>query len=526
MKDNSFDIIVIGGGATGGGVALDAALRGFSVALFEQNDFAEGSSSRSTKLVHGGVRYLEAAVKHLDKKSFDLVREGLHERAIFLKNAPHLAQRVKLVTPLYRWLEIPYIYAGLLLYDLLSGKESLGRSRLLSPKEALKENPSINPKALKGAVSYYDGAFNDSRMVIALLQSAEELGAKLHNYHKVENLIKESGKVCGVAVKDRLGGKEWEFRAKLVINATGPFTDKIRRLDDANAEPLIVTSVGTHIVLEHRFLPAPNGLMIPKTSDGRVLFALPWQGRCLVGTTDLPADTTEHPRPSEEEIDYLIEHANRYFGMKIARSDLLTAFAGLRPLVRKEGVTSTARLLREFATELSESGLLTITGGKWTSYRAMAEHTVNMAAKILNEERAECRTHDYKVVGSRGERSRIVKSLIDSGIEERSARYLYSRYGDRSTKIAQIAKKEGLHRCIHPGFPAIEAEIPYTVEYEYVKRPLDYLARRCNMAMEDRDMALKSLPRVVELMAMKLKWDRKRREDEESLARDYLKEGF
>ncbi len=527
MQSDHFDIIIIGGGATGAGIALDASLRGYSVALFERNDFAEGTSSRSTKLVHGGVRYLEAAVKHLDKKQYDLVKEGLRERKIFLHNAPHLAHPIELVTPLYRWYELPYIYAGLLLYDLLSGKASLGRSRLLGPKEALRRSPGIDPKGLKGAVSYFDGAFNDSRMVIALLQSAEALGAKPCNHHAVESLLEERGKICGVRILERLTGRRREYGAKIVINAAGPFCDEIRRMENPDAEPLLVTSRGTHIVLDRSFLPTEKGLMIPKTADGRLLFALPWEGHCLIGTTDLPSPPTEHPLPDEEEIEYLIEHANRYFDIKIEHKDILAAFSGLRPLVKRPGVDSTAKLLREYVTEFSPGGLLTVTGGKWTSYRAMAEHTVDLAVETLGDSHKNrvCQTADYKVAGSRGDRRQIVGQLRSAGMEEACCDYLYRHYGDRSPAILEIARKEGLKDRIHPGFCALKAEIPYTIRHEYVRRPLDFLARRCNLAMEERTKALEALPAVTELMARELQWSQTRRSAEESEAREALKRG-
>ncbi len=528
MQNDLYDIIVIGGGATGAGIALDAALRGFSVALFERNDFAEGTSSRSTKLVHGGVRYLEAAVKHLDRKQYELVKEGLRERKIFLRNAPHLAHPIELITPLYRWYELPYIYAGLLLYDLISRDASLGRSRLLTPQEALKRCPGIDPRGLKGAVSYYDGAFNDSRMVIALLQSAEELGAKPFNYHAVEGLLEERGEIRGVRVKERTGGEELEYRAGIVINAAGPYCDEIRRMEDPNARPLLVTSRGTHIVLDRRFLPSKKGLMIPKTADGRLLFALPWEGHCLIGTTDIPSPPEARPLPGDEEIEYLIEHANRYFDIEITQADILASFSGLRPLVRKPGVDSTAKLRREYLTELSPKGLLTVTGGKWTSYRTMAEHTVDLAAKALGEppEKRVCKTKNYKVVGSRKEKRQILRQLRDFGMDDASADYLYRHYGDRSPAILQIAQKEELKEPIHPAFEALRAEIPYTIRHEYVRKPLDFLARRCNLAMEERAKALEALPAVAELMARELHWSDARRTAEESEARSALTKGF
>ena len=487
-------------------MVLDAALRGLKVALLEQNDFAEGTSSRSTKLVHGGVRYLEAAVKHLDKEQYDLVREGLRERKIFLHNAPHLAHPLELITPLYHWVELPYVYAGLVLYDLLSGKASLGRSRLLPASKARTINPDIDPRGLKGAVSYWDGAFRDSRMVIALLQSAEELGARLFNHTEVTALIKENGRVVGVHARDRIDRDEREYRAALVINATGPFADRIRRMDDPTLAPLMEVSSGVHIVLPARFLPSPDGVLIPKTRDGRVLFALPYLGHCLAGTTDRPAELSEDPRPTAEEIDYLIEHLNGYFDLKVRQEDILSSFSGLRPLVREPGKDSTASIVREYVTERSPGGVLTIAGGKWTSYRAMAEAAVDQACELMGHLPVPCQTHDYPVVGSRRPRDEILTLLRGSGLDEKIVEHLYEHYGDQSPRILALAESDNAGARIHPDHPVIEAELLYTIRHEYVRKPLDFLIRRCSLGLLDRKAARRVLPDIVRLMDRELGW--------------------
>ncbi len=510
MEDTTYDLIIIGGGATGSGVALDAALRGLKVLLLEQNDFAEGTSSRSTKLIHGGVRYLESAVKHLDREQYDLVREGLHERRKFLHNAPHLAHPIELITPLYHWVELPYVYAGLVLYDLLSGKASLGRSRLLPASKARTINPDIDPRGLKGAVSYWDGAFRDSRMVIALLQSAEELGARLLNHTEVTALIKENGKVVGVHTRDRIDEDEKEYRTELVVNATGPFADTIRRMDDPSLSPVMEVSSGVHLVLPERFLPSPDGVLIPKTRDGRVLFALPYLGHCLAGTTDRPGQLSEDPRPTEVEIDYLIEHLNGYFDLKVRREDILSSFSGLRPLVREPGKDSTASIVREYVTDRSPGGVLTIAGGKWTSYRAMAETAVDQAYEMMGHSPVPCRTHDYPVVGSRSPRDEILTLLRESGLEEDIARHLYTHYGDQSPQILALAETEKVGARIHPDHPVIEAELLYAIRHEYVRKPLDFLIRRCSLGLLDIQAAKESLPAVLEIMKHPLGWDSQR----------------
>ena len=313
----TFDILVIGGGATGCGIALDAASRGLRVGLVEKNDFSEGTSSRSTKLLHGGVRYLEMAMKHLDTGQYHLVRDALKERGILLRLAPHLSNTLPLVTPLSKWVEVPYILSGLKLYDVLAGSAGIGNSRLISREKALKRFPMLHAAGLKAGVLYYDGQFNDARMAVCIALTAAQHGAVIANHVCVTDLIKESGKTTGVWVSDSISGELWEVRARAVINATGPFTDKVRLMDDPASRPMLEVSSGIHILLDRRFAPPDTGLLIPKTEDGRVLFVLPWEGHALVGTTDEPARVEEHPCPSEGEISFLLRHICRYFDLQI-----------------------------------------------------------------------------------------------------------------------------------------------------------------------------------------------------------------
>jgi len=315
--DEPFDMLVIGGGATGCGIALDAASRGLKVALVEKNDFSEGTTSRSTKLLHGGVRYLEMAVKHLDKSQYRLVRDALKERGILLRLAPHLSNTLPLVTPLYRWMEVPYILSGLKLYDFLAGSAGIGNSRLLGRAEALKRFPMLHSEGLKAGVLYYDGQFNDARMAVCIAVTAAQHGAVIVNHVGVTDLIKEESKVAGVRVSDSVTGESWNVQARTVVNATGPFTDNVRLMDDPTSRPMLEVSSGIHILLDKRFAPPDTGLLIPKTEDGRVLFVLPWEGHALVGTTDEPARVEEHPCPSREEISYLLRHICRYFDLQI-----------------------------------------------------------------------------------------------------------------------------------------------------------------------------------------------------------------
>ncbi len=510
MKKTDFDLIVIGGGATGAGIALDASLRGLSVALFEQNDFGEGTSSRSTKLVHGGVRYLEAAVKRLDKAQYTLVKEGLRERKYFLHNASHLAHPIELITPLYTWYEIPYIYAGLFLYDLISGKASLGRSRLLSPSKAKAVNPSINPSGLKAAVSYYDGAFNDSRMVIALLQSAQEQGAEVCNHHQVTSLLKEGGTLCGVIVQNRINGLQHHYHAKSMINATGPFVDTVRALDDPSSSPIMQLSSGIHIVVAKKFLPTDVGLMIPRTSDGRVLFVLPYRDHCLIGTSDQPANLDEHPVASAQEITYLLENVNSYFDIQLCHKDILASFAGLRPLLLQAN-TDTAQLVREHTELVSDSGLLTVAGGKWTSYRSMAEQAVDSIAKKLGNT-SKCQTTDYKIAGSQQEKKHSIRALQHRQISPKRATYLYHLYGDRSLRVLEVCDEVPTgHDRIHPSFETTYGELHYCLRYEYVQKPLDFITRRVNIGLTDTHTAQEVLKSICDIMERELHWSKAQR---------------
>jgi len=495
MKKTLFDLIIIGGGATGAGIALDASLRGLSVALFEQNDFGEGTSSRSTKLVHGGVRYLEAAVKKLDKAQYSLVKEGLKERKLFLDNAGHLAHPIELITPLYRWWEVPYVYAGLFLYDLISGKASLGRSKLLSRNKALSLNPAINATGLKAAVSYYDGAFNDSRMVIALLQTAEKYGASVHNHHRVTALHKVQGSISGISVQDTLSEEEKHYQAKVVINATGPFVDQIRALDDPQCKAMIQTSSGIHIIVDRKFLPSPQGIMIPQTSDGRVLFVLPYQNKCMIGTSDNPSAPIVRPKVTDTEIGYLLENVNRYFGIKVTPEDILGRFSGLRPLVVQENTTDTAMLVREHIEVFSDSGLLTIAGGKWTSYRSMAESAVDMVLQKLGKTIHDhpCKTENTAVVGS--EHLPSASSLPEG---------LLKRYGDQASRILEIAADEEAGVLLHEDTEISKAELLYAIRHEYVRKPLDFIVRRVNLGLTDQHLSSTLLHSVCKVMQEEL----------------------
>jgi glycerol-3-phosphate dehydrogenase len=503
-----FDLLIVGGGATGCGIAVDAASRGLKVALVEKNDFAEGTSSKSTKLVHGGVRYLEMAVKKCDRAQYHLVKEALHERGIFLKNAPHLAHRVPLVTPLYSWWEVPYVYAGLVLYDMLAGRLGLGRSSLVGRKEAKRRFPMLRGDKLKAGVIYYDGQFHDARMAITLVLTARRHGAFIANHVEALSFDKKDARLCGARVRDTIGGEEFDIRARGIVNATGPFVDRIRAMDDPSSKPVLNAASGIHIILSSRFVPPDTGMLIPKTEDGRVLFVLPWQGHALIGTTDTPAEIVEHPRASEDEIAYLLRHINRYFDLSVDRGDVLSAWSGLRPLVKFDESASTAQLVREHLLMVSPSGLVTMAGGKWTSYRKMAEEAVDRVIESAGLHAGPCRTLDLRLVGAEHFTPEIVSALTrDYGIEADIARHLAHSFGDQAMSVARLAEKGGLGRRLHPGHPYIEAEIVYAVRHEQAECVLDALARRISLALLDNEAARAVLPRVVELMAGEHGWD-------------------
>ncbi|MCF6267075.1 MAG: FAD-dependent oxidoreductase [Desulfuromusa sp.] len=525
LKDGSlFDLIIIGGGATGCGVALDAATRGLKVALIEKNDFSEGTSSRSTKLVHGGVRYLEMAVKTLDRVQYNLVKDGLHERGLLLKNARHLSNRISFITPLYKWFDVPYVFAGLKFYDILSGKQNIGHSRLLSRKEALRRFPGLKSEGLKAAVLYYDGQFHDARMALSLALTAEQKGATIANHVAVTGFLKDAGKISGVKLTDSLNGDTWEVKARGVVNATGPFVDQIRMMDNPDVSKIITTSTGIHIILDKRFAPPDTGLMIPETEDGRVLFVLPWEGHALVGTTDEPAEVTEHPQPLEPEINYLLRHVTRYFNLQVSRSDVKAAWSGLRPLVSDPKAADTAKLARDHVIEDSNAGLLTIAGGKWTTYRKMALDTVDHALKLfqLAAPKPTCQTEQLPILGSTNYDEDGDQKLIEKyGFSADIAAYLNRTYGDQADQVAKLVE-EGYGARLVENHPVLEAEILYAARYELAERVIDILARRTPLALLDTKAAKQAVPRTIEIMATELGWDQNHCEEERKLTEKRL----
>lgn len=482
-----WDMIIVGGGATGVGVAIDAASRGYSVLLLEQSDFGKGTSSRSTKLAHGGVRYLEQG-------DIGLVMEALKERGLLLHNAPHIVHDLAFVVPNYEWWEAPFYGMGLKLYQLLAGKYGFGKSRLLSREETLEKLPTIKTDGLRGGAIYYDGQFDDSRLLVHMVLTAFEQGALLLNYVEATGVTKEEqGFVNGVIACDVETGEEIRASAKVIINATGAFTDNLRHMADASASPIIAPSQGIHLVFKSDFLPGTNAIMVPHTSDGRVLFAIPWHGHVLVGTTDTPVeDATLEPKAMESEIDFILSTAGQYLAKVPTRDDVLSVFAGIRPLVRAEGVASTDALSRDHVIHIDPSGLMTICGGKWTTYRHMAEDCVDQAATLAQLPEKPCITRDLKIHG------------FSSSLKEFGA---LAVYGSDALEIRNLIKTNlQLGEKLHSQLPYLKAEVVWAVRKEMARTVDDVLARRTRALFLNARAAIEMAPIVADLMAQELGW--------------------
>jgi len=506
-RTDPWDIVVVGGGATGVGVALDAAARGYDVALFESHDFGKGTSSRSTKLVHGGVRYLRQG-------NIPLVMEALRERGILRRNAPHLVHELPFVVPNYDWWEAPFYGIGLKVYDALAGRYGFGGSELLGFDETVERLPTIERDGLRGGVVYHDGQFDDARLLVHLAMTAAQQGAVLLNHAPVEGLIHDGGGfVRGVEVRDLETDEPRAIRARSVVNATGVFTDSVRRMDRADASPMIRPSQGIHIVLDRRFHPGESAIMVPHTDDGRVLFAVPWHGKVLVGTTDTPVDTPDiEPRPLREEVEYVLRHAARYLEEDPGVDDVLSAFAGLRPLVGAGDDEDTAALSRDHTLQVSRSGLVTITGGKRTTYRKMAEDTVDHAAVLAELEPRECTTRDLQIHGAHAHSERFGHLSV---------------YGTDALLIEGLAEEvpDG-DLPLDAALPYIEAEVRWAIREEMARTVEDVLSRRTRALLLDARAAIRAAPRVGEILADELgrdgAWAAGSVQEFEALASGYL----
>lgn len=483
-----YDILIVGGGATGLGTAVDAAARGHRTALVEQSDFAKGTSSRSTKLVHGGVRYLRQG-------NVSLVLEALRERGLLYRNAPHLVRDIAFVIPNYHWWEGPFYGLGMKVYDALAGRLGLAPSQILNLEETIERIPTIETKGLAGGVVYHDGQFDDSRLAINLAQTATRHGATLANYTKCVQLLKTTdGRTKGILAEDVETGERFEILANSVVNATGVFVDRLRSDDDPKSPPIITASQGIHIVLPKRFLPTENAIMVPKTNDGRVLFAVPWHDSVVVGTTDTPRSKISlEPRALQTERVFLLEHAAKYLAHDPQPEDVLSIYAGLRPLVKSGDSADTATLSRDHTILISKSGLLTVTGGKWTTYRKMAEDVVDHIEILSGIEGLPCSTKKLSIVGSTTEK------ITESNL---------APYGSESTKIRKILNDTPETAAkLHPLLPYQEAEVFHHTRNEMARTLEDILARRTRALLLNARAAIECAPRVARILASELKKD-------------------
>jgi glycerol-3-phosphate dehydrogenase len=504
--DKSWDFLVIGGGATGLGVAVDASARGYSTLLVEQADFAKGTSSRSTKLVHGGVRYLKQG-------NISLVLEALRERGLLCENAPHLVHHLSFIVPIYSWWEGPFYGIGMKIYDRLAGKLGLSPSENLSREETLKRIPTLQPTGLVSGVSYYDGQFDDSRLAVNLAQTVFDLGGAAINYTQVTSLIKEDGLVAGAVVRDSETGVEHSIRAKAVINATGVFSDAVRKMDEPEAKNVIAASRGAHVVLPKSFLPGDTAIMVPHTPDGRVMFAVPWHDCVVVGTTDTAVDSIQlEPRPMDEEIGFILTNAAQYLSKQPNRSDALSVFAGLRPLVKVGDAKSTAAMSRDHTILISNSGLLTIAGGKWTTYRKMAQDAVDQAETMAGFEERRCTTEHLQIHGWTKQQITTPNLRV---------------YGADAAAIKELAEVEpGLAERLHPDLPYIGAEVVWAVRQEMARTVEDVLARRTRALLLGARASIEAAPKVAQLMGRELgadeSWQRESAANFVNVAQGYV----
>lgn len=479
-----YDVIIIGGGATGLGCAVDAATRGYKVLLLEKHDFAKGTSSRATKLVHGGVRYLAQG-------NIRLVREALFERGRMLRNAPHVCKILPFVMPSYSYFDKWFYGIGLWIYEFLSSKLSLGETKFLSKSKTLNYLPDINKKGLVGGILYFDGQFDDSRLAINLAQTAIENGATVLNYCGVSQFIKENNQIVGVVAKDTLTDEEYHIRGKAIINATGVFADDVLQMAEGNTAKTIAPSQGIHLVIDKHFFNGNTALMMPKTDDGRVFFLIPWHNKLVLGTTDTPVKNVAlEPEALQEEIDFVLHHFNKYSTSKIARADVKSVFVGLRPLAKVENESSTAVMPRDHKIKILPSGLIHVTGGKWTTYRSMAQHAIDIAIQKAQLEFVKCKTKRLPIHG-------CTDSSEDSHL---------SIYGSDAYAIKKLMQHNpDFAEKLHPDYPYTKAEVIWIIQNEMPQTVEDILARRIRLLFLDAKAANECAPVVAQLMAVELK---------------------
>jgi len=508
-----FDCLIVGGGATGAGAALDAALRGLNVALIEKNDFSAGTSSRSTKLIHGGVRYL--AQFH-----FKLIREALLERKRLLHNAPHLVKPLKFVMPCYKFYEKPYYSLGLTLYDFLAGDSGLPGHKMVSKEEVIRELPAVKQKDLVGGITYYDAQFNDSRLNVLLARCAALEGACVANKVELVGFQKENGKIVGAKVKDLLTNKEFVVQAKVVVNVTGVHIDEIRKLDDPNSKPLLKPSQGIHLVFPKAKLPLKSALIIPKTSDGRVVFMIPWGEVIVVGTTDTAIESiSDEPLPYPSEVEFLLKTAQEYLDIPLRLEDATSIFAGLRPLISPEGESNTKNISREEMIVVSPSGLITMGGGKWSTYRKMAEDLVNrMIFEAKLSPHSSCSTYNYSFIGKSNYSENLYLQISQNyKVSTETAKRLRNYYGGEVFEVLGKTPKELLENS---GY--FQEEILHAIQKEFALTIIDILGRRLRVLFYDLNLAKNLVTPVSKIMVKELKWTAKEKSIQEKSALELI----
>jgi glycerol-3-phosphate dehydrogenase len=510
ISGQQFDLCVIGGGATGSACALDAQLRGIRTLLLEADDFAGATSSAATKVIHGGVRYLEEAIRGADIQEYHVLVRALHERVRMLENAPHLTRIIEFLIPSYHWIDVAYLDIGLKIYDWLSGPGRISPSKFLSREETLKRMPELNEEGLKGSVAYADGQFDDARYNLALVQTFTSAGGDALNYARVTDFLRDTnGKISGARVKNYRGDNAFIVNAKAFVNATGIFSDSIRQLANPSLHKRIRLSKGAHILLPLATFPTEDALLIPKTEDGRVIFAIPWQRRLLVGTTDEEVSLGDELAVTREDVEYLLRHLNQYLTSPVTPNDIVSGFAGARPLVASADEVDTKKLARDDVIEVdSASGLISIMGGKWTTHRAMAEDTIHRVQQALGVPETDSQTRNHVLYGGEGFTDDYWKQLCRRfPISEKTACHLAGKFGTASHDVLALAsEKAALIQPILEGGGAICAEVVYSIRHEMACTIEDVLARRLGMQFYSWSDAIEAAPAVGSLIAAELGW--------------------
>ena len=510
ILEKAYEVCIVGGGATGLGCALDSQLRGFSTVLLDAGDFVSGTSMASTKLVHGGVRYLQQAIAEFDRGQYALVNRALHERIPMLRRAPFLAHPLELLVPCFSLRELAYYTLGIKLYDWIAGSASLFPSRMLGRAETLRRMPSLRSDKLVGCVSYTDGQFDDARFGITLAQTFSQQGGELINYAKGMAFAKDAnGKLAALEVEDQLSRERFQIRAKVFLNCTGPYADQLRRLANPALAERLRLSKGVHLVLPLEAIQSESALLIPKTKDGRVIFAIPWLGRLLVGTTDDEAQLSDAMVVTPEEVRYLLGYVNQYLNVKLIPQDVQSAFAGLRPLVKSQDAVNTRKLIRDHEVEVdADSGLISVLGGKWTTYRAMAEDGIDRAQQALGGQPAACRTLDFPLTGAEGFWVDYWRQWAEKyGLSPQTAQHLAQKFGADAPKVLALAELEPqLLHPLSPGGTAILAEAVYAIREEMAQTIEDILLRRIGVQFHGWKEAAEAAPVVGQLLAREFAW--------------------